>query len=124
MKQKSLMAFSVLVAIILSLTTPAFAHESDVIDLHTIANEIIVSSQDIQLSGVILHTYENLDTFISTVKQKFPSISECEVAYFLWEYTGQSPDGIPEKELLEILQYDNISTTKTFIKFTENGIIL
>lgn len=123
MKQKRLVAIFVFVAMILSLTTPAFAHESDFIDLYTIADEVVVSSQDIQSSGVTLHTFENLDIFISTVKQQFPSISEYEIAYFLCEYTGQSPDEIPESELLEILQYDNISTTKTFIKITENGII-
>lgn len=119
---KKLLALFLSFAIIFSLQTTVFAAETNG-SLYSIADEKIQIVQNIQESGAVITTYSQLDSFVENVRNQFPAISDYEIASFILEYTNQCSEGMPESEVLLMLEYDNISTTTQYLKATEEGFL-
>ena len=101
------------------MAVPTFAAEEDNIDLQQIADKIITVSQTVQESGANVICFENLDVFAETVRDTYPEISDIELAKFVMEYMGQDCEDLTEKEILDILEYDNISTSSIYLRIND-----
>lgn len=104
----------------MSVGMPAFAAEDESI-LDDLANNLVqieVVSDD---SGAIVTTYTGLDTFVEKIHNEYPEITDYDIAEFMNKYTNQYFEGMPEEELLRILNYDNISTSKQFVIINADG---
>ena len=106
-------------ALCMVMVVPTFAAEEDNIDLQQIADEIITVSQTVQESGANVICFENLDVFAETVRDTYPEISDIELTKFVMEYMGQDCEDLTEKEILDILEYDNISTSSIYLRIND-----
>ncbi len=117
---KKVVAVVLTAAMAMSVGMPAFAAEDESI-LDDLANNIVqieVVSDD---SGAIVTTYTGLDTFVEKIHNEYPEITDYDIAEFMNKYTNQYFEGMPEEELLRILNYDNISTSKQFVIINADG---
>lgn len=117
---KKAVAVVLTAAMAMSVGMPAFAAEDESI-LDDLANNIVqieVVSDD---SGAIVTTYTGLDTFVEKIHNEYPEITDYDIAEFMNKYTNQYFEGMPEEELLRILNYDNISTSKQFVIINADG---
>lgn len=92
-------------------------------NLWRIANSTIEVTEKTLRSGAVIFTYTNINECIALLQQKYPDLSDYDLAIFLRYFTGQSTDNLPEKEILNILQYDNISLSSAYFQIKYNGAV-
>lgn len=107
-------------ATVLTIGVPAFANDNSEPTLDTIAANNITVESTVDETGNVLTIYNNLDTFISKVKEQHNEISNLELAKYILDYTNQEYEGLPESELLRTLNYKNICITTQEISLPEN----
>lgn len=109
-----------MVLITFLLATPVFADEYSIDSLadEMIRIEVVKDDQENYVTK-----YSGLILFSENVKQKFPMLSQLDLAKYLMEYTQQDYTGFSDEEILEILQYDSFSTVKYYIRIDESGNI-
>ena len=68
-------------------------------NLWRIANSTIEVTEKTLRSGAVIFTYTNINECIALLQQKYPDLSDYDLAIFLRYFTGQSTDNLPEKEI-------------------------
>lgn len=103
------------------LSTPVFASEYGNEKLDSIANKTIIVESEIDQAGNIITKYSNLNMFAHTATTTFPSLSQLDLAKYILNYTQQDFTGLSDDEILEILQYNSLSTVKHVLQVNEDG---
>jgi hypothetical protein len=111
---------SIIIALIV-VTVPnfqAFALSvNDTKSLETIAESTIEIVND--NSGTV--TYKNIEDFITEVKKSISDISDIELSKFILDYTRQDYEGLPDKIILNTLNYKEIILADEYIMVSEKG---
>lgn len=118
---KKIVALILCGSIFLGISATAFATESSDSNLLSIAQDTISEEVYTNEFGAVITTYTNLDTFIDTVHLTNPEFSDYDIAIFILQYTGQSYEGLPEGEILNILTLNNLTTSSSYITVKEDG---
>ena len=117
---KRVLSLFLVIAIVTTMSVSVFATDHDK-SLSSIAESTIQITQTNQESGAVILTYCNLKDFVRNVHEELPDVVDYDIAKFILNYTGQCSDGMPESEVILMLDYDNISTSTQYIKVTEEG---
>lgn len=117
---KKFMSLLLSFVLLSALTYPAFA-SNEAIDLDEIAETTIQITEKTDDTGTPSTTFDGLDRFTSQVHLTYPSLSDYEIATFILDYTGQEYHDLPEEQILEILDYTNITTSISYIKVDDTG---
>lgn len=123
LKKKNLLSLILALCLCFALTTPALASENAEIDLYEIANSTVQVTEAVQESGAVVTTFENLNGFVEEVRNNHLEISDIDLAKFIMEFTEQNSEGLPENEILDMLEYDNISTSNVYLLVDEQGMV-
>lgn len=123
-KFKKVVAVILTMAMTMSVGLPAFADDEKNNILDTMAKNIIIIEQVVDENGNFVTTYNNLDTFVSSVKERYKEVSDLEIATYIMMYTGQKYEGLPEAELLRILTYKYICTTVQTVNLVMNDEVI
>lgn len=114
-------ALLVALAIIMSsFTIPVYALDADA-DLVSIASDTIQITELTDENGTVTTTYDNLDGFRAAARSVYPDLSDYEIAIFTLNYTNQEYDGLPESEILRFLDYNNLTTSCSYIRVNDQG---
>lgn len=117
---KKIIAMVLTAAMAMSVGGPAFAEDhNDIMD--EIASGTIQTSQYIDDSGVTISSYNNLHEFSNSVHENYPNISDYELANYIISYTNQDSEAMPYEEKMNILNYDNISTSTQVFLVNDDG---
>ena len=118
---KKLVSIALSAVKIMGMSVTSFAAENTTTTLSSIAENTIQISSESQDSGAVVTTYDNLPLFIETVHNQLPNTTDEQLADFIIEYSGQDSTAIPSEDKLEMLNYESISNSKSYVKITENG---
>lgn len=102
-------------------STDVWAAESIDDELYEMASSIVGIEESVQASGAVVTTYDNLNAFVDNVRNQDLAVSDLELARFIMEFTEQSSDGLQDEQILEMLEYDNISTSNVYLIRDTNG---
>ena len=115
---KKLISLILSMVFVFSISVAASAAEPT---LENLANNTIDVTTVTQESGAVVTTYDNLDVFVEAAQEQFPDVSDYDLGKFIMEYMGQDSTGIPEFEVLMLLDYDNISTSTSYVRVNSEG---
>lgn len=118
---KKLVSIVLTATMVMGMSITALASETSAPTLTSIAESTIQISNEEQENGVEVTTYDNLPLFIKTVHNTLPAITDEQLADFIVEYSGQDSTAIPSEDKLEMLNYESISNSKSYVKITEEG---
>lgn len=119
--RKKLVSFLLICSVFISLFTfqSTAANESDnEHDLQRLANSAIniVCNESISQT-----TYGNIEAFIEIVHSEQLDVSDLDLAKFLFTYTKQGYENLPDEIIVQILSAKEITIASEYIKVDENG---
>lgn len=122
-KMKKAVAIILTMVMTMSASVPAFASNSYEEELQCLAESIIQYEEWIDENGNEMCRYSNLDEFVYEARNNYSGIDELEIARFIAEYTNQNIDSLPEPDLLNFLNYKDLTTSHQQFLIDEEGTI-
>ena len=113
-------SLSAVLAIMLIFAFPMQIFADEVPDLESIANNIIEITTDNSKENPII-TYNNIEEFVTEVRNQIPDIDDLELANFIVDYTGQDEFDIEDEEALKYLGFKEIIVSDDYIKVDADG---
>ena len=113
---KKISSLLLALAIMCSTVIPAFASE---LDLSQLADNYIEVETIITSDGTEINTYSNILQFVNLAHSNLPNVSDMEIAYYIMGITGQEVEAIPESDMLDMLSYDSITTSKLVVPVSD-----
>lgn len=123
MKQfiKKMICYSLTLLLIWGLSVNTQAADNPTAILSALAENIIQIAVAEDQDGFISTTYTDLDIFVNAVRENHSNISELNIAEFIMQYTQQEYEGLPDDQILSILEFDNITSTCSYVRIDNNG---
>lgn len=118
---KAILCLLLSVTLLIGLSFSSSANTNPSNNLQIVAENCINVTQTADNEGYITTTFTHLDDFISEVRKEYPTISDYDIATFIYEFTNQEYSDLPENEIILILDCDNITTSETFIRIDDEG---
>ena len=115
---KKLLSLTLTIIILSAFPFEAMALMPDKSELELLADELVQISYSI---NPLSTTFTEIDVFVDEAHERYPDMTELELALFVMEYTLQDPAGLSEEMILRHLEYDNITTSVEYVYVNENG---
>lgn len=109
------------VCVIVSSITFADAIKNESDPIVGLADDIIQVHEDVSADGGLQTTYTCLDDFMAAVRERYPDMSDRDIAAFILEYTGRDSDEISDEQILRILGQDNVTVSTDYIIVYKDG---
>ncbi len=111
MKPKLLMIF-LLLTLMCAYSSPLYASSADLEILNTYAKKYIYIDEYTNPTGERVIQYTGLNRFLAEITQKKPTLDDGTIAKFILQYIGQEESNFPREDLLNLLQYADITTSR------------
>ena len=118
MKKTLSAIFAILFVFLFAFPMQIFAEETPT--LESIANNIIEITTDDSNENPTT-TYNNIEEFVTEVRNQMPDIDDLELANFIVDYTGQEDFDIEDEEALKYLGFKEIIVSDDYIKVDADG---
>lgn len=118
---KKIVSFLLICSVFISLFTfqsTATNESNNELDLQKLANSVISIVCNESVSQT---TYGNIEAFIEIVHSEQLDVSDLDLAKFLFIYTKQGYENLPDEIIVQILSAKEITTASEYIKVDENG---
>lgn len=130
---KKVLCILISAILIISCPVTVTAAETDKNQIMTDIAEKIITKNSVSRNAIKAKTtnystqtndvikYDNIDDFIAEVKTEGYVINDLEISKFIMSYTGLDWEGLPDSEILKVLDAKDITISDDYIEADKNG---